>query len=301
MNLLFHCAVCGNSAEDGRLSCGTLMKYLLVSAEDIQTNPWWCSSEGVGICVAWEHLFPQFKEKSANRSFHSPPATTKQGAVLAEGRCPTESCWGRGWSHPCGGRCQQWAEVLAQHLRGGEEDRWHRSFTLKLLLFGEMSEKHNFPAGPSGRDFAGCRARHIRQHHPAGGALASVAAGAEVMVLAMTAPELMGFFSLSCLIGVSLNCVHRCLFKKKPVASVLESAWRILATISNVLLFLCNPDVEGSSALLSPLPGKLGVGLVRTWARKRSWQEIKLFGEIKSFHRNDRLFLHLHWMKKWKT
>lgn len=72
MNLLFHCAVCGNSAEDGRLCCGILMKYLLVSAEDIQTNLWWCSSEGVGICVAWEHLFPQFKEKSANRSFHSP-------------------------------------------------------------------------------------------------------------------------------------------------------------------------------------------------------------------------------------
>lgn len=172
-----------------------------------QWGCWYLCSLGTFISTVQREISQPF--------FPLPTCNNQTGCCSGrEGRCPTESCWGRGWSRPCGGRCQQRAEVSAQHLRGGEEDRWHRSFTLKLVLFGEMSEKHNFPAGPSGRDFAGCRARHIRQHHPAGGALASAAAGAEVMVLAMTAPELTGFFSLSCLIGVSLNCVQRCLFRR---------------------------------------------------------------------------------------
>lgn len=58
-------------------------------------------------------------------------------------------------------------------------------------------------------------------------------------------------------------------FKRKPVASVLEGPWRTLGTISNVLLLLCSPNVEAH--FLSSLPGKLGMELARTRARKKAW------------------------------
>lgn len=56
--------------------------------------------------------------------------------------------------------------------------------------------------------------------------------------------------------------------KRKPVASALEGPWRVLGTISNVLLLLCSPNV--GAHFLSPLPGKMGIELARTQARKKA-------------------------------
>lgn len=101
-----------------------------------QTNLWWCSSEGVGICAAWKHLFPQLKGKLEKSSFPFPAGNSRAGCCAGGGVMPHGSCQGRGWHHPHSGRGQRSrhsTSVAGKQAGGRKVSLWDYCYSRRCL------------------------------------------------------------------------------------------------------------------------------------------------------------------------